>query len=166
MISLRHDNTGPSPNWYVEKVTIRHVNPPNGVEQRQTFICNQWISSRGEEFNPGRAEVSTTPPSVSEDTLEIPIASRTFESSLATAPSGQVLPLPPEAGFHEGLEVEPSSKAEGEAVVEMLRKVPDSLAQMSHTEEDIEEGVCFWEFFWLQVLSESQTQGTGLTLKR
>ncbi|XP_019627928.1 PREDICTED: polycystic kidney disease protein 1-like 2 [Branchiostoma belcheri] len=39
-IHVWHDNTGPSPAWYLSKVVIQHLSS----EQLDYFICNKWLA--------------------------------------------------------------------------------------------------------------------------
>lgn len=42
-IRLRHDNTGPSPDWYLREVTVSEVE--NGDERVYYFPCNAWLTA-------------------------------------------------------------------------------------------------------------------------
>ncbi|VDD79773.1 unnamed protein product [Mesocestoides corti] len=98
-IQLRHDNTGTSPNLFVNKVVVKEIPPFGNQPIVHTFDCNRWINSNGEEFNLRAPRRSTTSPLPPDDAikLEIPQGKKT---SLAK-PSLDSLP-PPQQRTNDG----------------------------------------------------------------
>ncbi|KAM7540990.1 hypothetical protein Aperf_G00000044779 [Anoplocephala perfoliata] len=97
-ICLRHDISGTSPAWYVDKVVVSQKTQGGGHEKPLNFICNKWISGSGEEFAP----MSQMPPNISAPTpsadglmLDLPLP----EEKLPPPPPASPMPSPPSDAY-------------------------------------------------------------------
>lgn len=152
---LRHDSSGTSPAWYVDKVVVSQKTPSGSHERSLIFICNKWISSSGEEFVPMSqisSSISSSTPSA--DALKRDLLSS--EERLLFPPSASFMPSPPSEAYENPpsspdrpLPPPPSDDANGFPQLPSLQdfandipsSFPESLPPMPQSDE--EEGIIF-----------------------
>ncbi|VDK21875.1 unnamed protein product [Taenia asiatica] len=151
-ISLRHDNTNLVPNWHVDKVNVHRITSQGSQEPIETFICNRWINSAGDEIIPVSTKVSTSPPASPLDSHKFDLPKANVEpptipsleklpripseSSVSSPPFDMPLPSPPPIGVNGKPQISTVKRESNDMTAKMPSGFQDPLPPLPPAKEE------------------------------